>query len=350
MNRYIVDILRKWSLLVVLVLLMAGCASEFDEFETGVKVEFTTPYLQDLQIETKAPTGYSGSISGSSSMGVFVRGMQNQSTITFNGSSWESSLKLDPAQYNIYSYIPKRSDSGVSFNTTGSNPVMTFSGVPFITDQEILISSGAVAETVTEEGGTFTPSDKTGSLVKYNYSIQVESKENTKNYVTFMMDRVMAKVNLNFKVHEKYNAIRTIKIKKVTLQPTTTVDIACTLTDRDITYQRTSTQSATLSPLVYNHSGFKVEIDANDATPFATFYSVPGVEGTIKMTVVYDVYDKSGTGTLIRENQEVSNASIKLIETGTLTRAKEYKLNVNIVPTYLYSLSDTDKESVMLVP
>ena len=345
MNRYIVDIFRKWSFLVVLVLLMAGCTSDFDEFETGVKVEFTTPYLQDMEIQTKALSGYGSTIQGSTSMGVFVSGMQNESTVTYNGSSWESSLKLDPTTYDIYSYIPKR--SGVSFNTTGSNPVMTFSGVPFITDQEILISSGAVAETVKEAGGTFTPSDKTGSLVKYNYSIQVESEENTKNYVTFMMDRVMAKVNLNFKVHEKYNAIRTIKIKKVTLQPTTTVDIACTLTDRDITYQRTSTQSATLSPLVYNHSGFKVEIDANEATPFATFYSVPGVEGTIKMIVVYDVYDKSGT--LVRENQEVSNASIKLIETGTLTRAKKYKLNVNIVPTYLYSLSDTDKESVMLV-
>lgn len=338
MNRYIVDILRKWSLLVVLVLLMAGCASEFDEFDTGVKVEFTTPYLQDMEIQTKALSGYGSTIRGSTTMGVFVSGMQNESTVTYNGSSWESSLKLDPATYNIYSYIPKR--NGVTF----SGNVITFTNVPFIMAEEILLSSGAVAETVTKND---TPTDKTGSLVKNEYSINVESAEDTKNYVTFMMDRVMAKVNLNFKVHEKYNAIRTIKIKKVTLQPTTTVDIACTLTDRDITYQRTSTQSATLSPLVYNHSGFKVEIDANDATPFATFYSVPRVEGTIKMIVVYDVYDKSGT--LIRENQEVSNASIKLIETGTLARAKEYKLNVNIVPTYLYSLSDTDKESVMLV-
>lgn len=347
MKRYITEIFAKWLLTMLLAVLVVGCTFEFDEWDTGVKIEFTTPYLQDLQIETKALTGYSGSISASSSMGVFVRGMQSESTITFNGSSWESSLKLDPTTYDIYSYIPKR--SGVSFNTTGSNPVMTFSGVPFITDQEILISSGAVAETVKEAGGTFTPSDKTGSLVKYNYSIQVESEENTKNYVTFMMDRVMAKVNLNFKVHEKYNAIRTIKIKKVTLQPTTTVDIACTLTNSEITYQGTSKQ-ATISPLVYSHSdnsGFEVKTAVDDLNPFATFYSVPGVEGTIKMIVVYDVYDKSGT--LVRENQEVSNASIKLIETGTLTRAKKYKLNVNIVPTYLYSLSDTDKESVMLV-
>lgn len=343
MNRYIVDILRKWSLLVVLVLLMAGCTSEFDEFETGVKVEFTTPYLQDMEIQTKALSGYDSTIQVSTTMGVFVSGMQNESTVTYNGSSWESSLKLDPATYNIYSYIPKRNGVTLIGN------VITFPDVPFIMSEEILLSSGAVAETVTKNN---TPTDKTGSLVKNSYSIKVESAEDTRNYVTFMMDRVMAKVNLNFKVHEKYNAIRTIKIKKVTLQPTTTVDIACTLTDRDITYQRTSTQSATLSPLVYNHSdnsGFEVKTAVDDLNPFATFYSVPGVEGTIKMIVVYDVYDKSGTGTLIRENQEVSNASIKLIGTGTLERAKEYTLNVNIVPTYLYSLSDTDKESVMLV-
>lgn len=345
MNRYIDKIFGKWLLPALFMVLAVGCAQEFDEWDNGVKIEFTTPHLQDLQVETRAVSGYSGTISGSSSMGVFVRGIVNESTITYNGSSWESSLKLDPATYNIYSYIPKR--SGVSFNATGSYPVITFTDVPFITDQEILISSGAVAETVTSDGGVFTPNDITGSLSKNSYSIEVESKENSRNYVTFMMDRVMAKVILNFKVNSKYDAIRTVKIKKVTLQPTSIVDIACTLTDKEITYQGSSTQSATLSPLVYNHSGFEVETDADDANPFATFYSVPGVESTVKMTVVYDVYDKSGT--LIRADQEVTNASIKLIESGTLQRAEEYKLNINIVPTYLYSLSDTDKESVMFI-
>jgi hypothetical protein len=87
MNRYIVDIFRKWSFLVVLVLLMVGCASEFDEFETGVKVEFMAPYLQDMEIQTKAPDGYGSTVSGSTSMGVFVSGMQNESTVTYNGSS-----------------------------------------------------------------------------------------------------------------------------------------------------------------------------------------------------------------------------------------------------------------------
>lgn len=342
MNRYIVDIFRKWSFLVVLVLLMAGCTSEFDEFETGVKVEFTTPYLQDMEIQTKAPSGYGSTIQGSTTMGVFVSDMQNESTVTYNGSSWESSLKLDPATYNIYSYIPKR--NGVTF----SDNVITFTNVPFIMAEEILLSSGAVAETVTKDE---TPSDKTGNLVKNSYSIKVESAEDTKNYVTFMMDRVMAKVILNFKVHEKYSNIRTIKIKEVTLKPAAgdyqSVNIACTMNDgSEISYSR-SPGSAVDNIVSFSITDDGLVLDNTSAKRAGVFYSVPGVQNNVVMTVKYDVYDKAGT--LVRENQTVTNSSIKLIGSGTLERAKEYTLNVNIVPTYLYSLSDTDKESVMLV-
>jgi hypothetical protein len=342
MNRYIVDILRKWSLLVVLVLLMAGCASEFDEFETGVKVEFMAPYLQDMEIQTKAPDGYGSTVSGSTSMGVFVSGMQNESTVTYNGSSWESSLKLDPATYNIYSYIPKR--NGVTLRGN----VITFTDVPFIMAEEILLSSGAVAETVAKND---TPTDKTGSLVKNSYSIKVESAEDTKNYVTFMMDRVMAKVILNFKVHENYSKIRTIKIKEVTLKPAAgdyqSVNIACTMNDgSEISYSR-SPGSAVDNIVSFSITDDGLVLDNTSAKSAGVFYSVPGVQNSVVMTVTYDVYDKAGT--LVRENQTVTNSSIKLIGTGTLVRAKEYTLNVNIMPTYLYSLSDTDKESVMLV-
>ncbi len=345
MNRYIVDILRKWSLLVVLVLLMAGCTSEFDEFETGVKVEFTTPYLQDMEIQTKALDGYGSTISGSTTMGVFVSGMQNESTVTYNGSSWESSLKLDPATYNIYSYIPKR--NGVSL----SGNVITFTNVPFIMSEEILLSSGAVAETVTKVDDTYTPSDKRGDLVKNKYSIDVESHEDTRNYVTFMMDRVMAKVILNFKVHEKYSKIRTIKIKEVTLKPAAgnyqSVNIACTMNDGSAIGYVMSKGAVVDNKVSFSITDDGLVLDNTSAKSVGKFYSVPGVQNNVVMTVKYDVYDKAGT--LVRENQTVTNSSIKLIETGTLERATKYTLNVNIVPTYLYSLSDTDKESVMLV-
>jgi hypothetical protein len=214
--------------------------------------------------------------------------------------------------------------------------------------EEILLSSGAVAETVTKDK---TPSDKTASLVKNTYSIKVESAEDTKNYVTFMMDRVMAKVILNFKVHENYSKIRTIKIKEVTLKPAAgdyqSVNIACTMNDgSEISYSR-SPGSAVDNIVSFSITDDGLVLDNTSAKSAGVFYSVPGVQNNVVMTVKYDVYDKAGT--LVRADQTVTNSSIKLIGTGTLERAKEYTLNVNIVPTYLYSLSDTDKESVMLV-
>jgi hypothetical protein len=214
--------------------------------------------------------------------------------------------------------------------------------------EEILLSSGAVAETVTKDK---TPSDKTASLVKNTYSIKVESAEDTKNYVTFMMDRVMAKVILNFKVHENYSKIRTIKIKEVTLKPAAgdyqSVNIACTMNEGSSIGYVMSKGEAVDNKVSFSITDDGLVLNDTSEKSVGRFYSVPGVQNNVVMTVKYDVYDKAGT--LVRADQTVTNSSIKLIGTGTLERAKEYTLNVNIVPTYLYSLSDTDKESVMLV-
>ena len=166
-----------------------------------------------------------------------------------------------------------------------------------------------------------------------------------------MMDRVMAKVELNFKVHEKYSNIRTIKIKEVTLKPAAgdyqSVNIACTMNDGSAIGYVMSKGAVVDNKVSFSITDDGLVLDNTSEKSVGTFYSVPGVQNNVVMTVKYDVYDKAGT--LVRADQTVTNSSIKLINTGILERAKEYTLNVNIVPTYLYSLSDTDKESVMLV-
>jgi hypothetical protein len=114
----------------------------------------------------------------------------------------------------------------------------------------------------------------------------------------------------------------------------------------EISYSR-SPGSAVDNIVSFSITDDGLVLDNTSAKSAGVFYSVPGVQNSVVMTVTYDVYDKAGT--LVRADQTVTNSSIKLIGSGTLVRAKEYTLNVNIVPTYLYSLSDTDKESVMLV-
>lgn len=61
----------------------------------------------------------------------------------------------------------------------------------------------------------------------------------------------------------------------------------------------------------------------------------------------YNVYDKKGI--LVRQNVTATNSSVKITSTGNPSRAYEYNLNINVIPTYLYQLSDNDDDSVLLI-
>ena len=64
------------------------------------------------------------------------------------------------------------------------------------------------------------------------------------------------------------------------------------------------------------------------------------------MSVTYDVYDKKGA--LTRENVMAENSILKL-KKESITAGTNYKLNIQVVPTYLYILSDNDEESVLII-
>jgi hypothetical protein len=63
------------------------------------------------------------------------------------------------------------------------------------------------------------------------------------------------------------------------------------------------------------------------------------------MRVTYDVYDTANA--LTRENAVAEN-QIKRLTGQTINAGTNYKLNIQIVPTYLYSLSDNDEESLVI--
>ena len=63
------------------------------------------------------------------------------------------------------------------------------------------------------------------------------------------------------------------------------------------------------------------------------------------MRVIYDVYDTKGQ--LLRPNAEAVN-SIKKLNSQRIVPGTDYKLNIQIVPTYLYVLSDNDEESLVI--
>ena len=67
------------------------------------------------------------------------------------------------------------------------------------------------------------------------------------------------------------------------------------------------------------------------------------------MTVKYDVYDKKQQ--LVRQDATATNKVVVKVRGTTKTKleaGKNYKLKIQIIPTYLYVLSDNDESSLVI--
>ena len=75
----------------------------------------------------------------------------------------------------------------------------------------------------------------------------------------------------------------------------------------------------------------------------ATCYA-PAINQQLKLTAVYDVYDKSGTN-LIRENCNAENIFTPIVQESDLKPGKRHTIRITVNPTYLYVLSDPDLDN-----
>ena len=85
----------------------------------------------------------------------------------------------------------------------------------------------------------------------------------------------------------------------------------------------------------------------NVTTPieFTGFYGagISSLGSTLSIESTYDIYDKDDN--LIDENRKaVNNLATVLSE---ITRGKKVNVNIKVIPTYLYVLSDSDAEFVI---
>ena len=174
--------------------------------------------------------------------------------------------------------------------------------------------------------------------------------------VPLQMDHLMAKVTPYFYVNDKYADMRTIKIKKVEFSmsdaATYTAQVTYNSVDSYTTNWINDNNPATVTLTSFDNESSPMVLDKNadakgEARSTEYFYLCPAqsVE-SLKMKVTYDVYDKAGTVT--RENVTADNAILKL-KNGQLAAGTNYRLYIQVVPTYLYVLSDND-EPVLIIP
>jgi len=250
----------------------------------------------------------------------------NGTTLSWSdGALSTNALHLEAGSYWFYGLMPKT--DGASFNL--ANKTLSATGIPGLsTDNAMLIR-------IDED-------------VHTNQTLDIAQDQKTAT-ASLKMDHLMAKVTPHFYIHEAYNNVRTIKVKKVEFsidnasKYTVSIDYTNPVKP-DVSWTPASTEDLSLTAFEYTSDAPAL---TTDKQAIGQFFLCPAqsVEN-LKMSVTYDVYDKKGA--LTRENVTAENSILKL-KNESITAGTNYKLNIQVVPTYLYILSDNDEESVLIV-
>lgn len=255
-------------------------------------------------------------------------------TISWTGNAFSTSLALETGDYKFYGYAPKIDEA--SFHNT--NKTLTIPNIPGLSDKDMMVIKPC--------------------------STKVESTDIGKNKtVSLQMDHLMAKITPYFYINSTYNNLRDIHIKSVTFSldaeyaKTFQANVSYTtspyVTEWSIINENQS-QSVNLYGAAPSDTKIFLTTSSTGAQPYGQCYIVPSQNGqditNLKMTVKYDVYDKQQQ--LVRQDATATNKVVVKVEGTTKTKleaGKNYNLNIQIIPTYLYVLSDNDESSVLVI-
>ena len=244
-------------------------------------------------------------------------------SLQWKGNALSADLYLEAGGYFFCGYAPQK--DGVEFENHTNKLIIN--NVAGLTTEDLLV---------------INPCSTTISL----NDISAGGKT-----VSLQMDHLMAKVTPRFYINGEYAKLRDICITKVefildnaatytaTIDYSTTpyskswegvVDDNCPSVEAVLFNAGQSTDSLSIEPVAYGE---------------CFLHPQQTITGNLAMRVTYDVYDKHGTK--VRPGQTAVNKIKKL--PATLVAGTNYILNVQIVPTYLYVLSDDDEDSVLII-
>ena len=316
--------------IIIALLALAFTACQEEEFLDGLcKVRFVAQ-LQDEVSVTRADdtdntykplssSNYSSDLDASLYISFGDTHKEYEMEWTSNGVS--SNIHLETGAYNFYGYAPKI-DNATFVNSTKT---LTIPSIPALYDKDLVVINPC-SETV------------------------VKGDIGTQKTVPLKMDHLLAKITPCFYLNSEYAELRGIKIKEVEFffdsAPIYTATISYTNSDYSTAWSTPSSTSNKKSVVPYKKDDSKLTNLPTTATEYGHFYIVPQQSAAnLKMKVTYDVYDKSGIltrggVTAINQIKNLPNS----INAGT-----NYKLKIQVIPTYLYVLSDNDQSSVLVI-
>lgn len=297
---------------------------------------------------------------------------------------WRTNIgAIDAGDYYLYGFIPNL--SVIKFNITdlegndakySEGAKMVLEDVPAVVENDLCVVVGAKQGYDKDHDGSSEYTDVNGNGVydegidtrldtlrlgdfKYKASA-ITGSGGTDNYIFLLLDHLYAAIRVNMKVYADYAALRTIKLKSLQLATKAGDAVSKDKTNITIDLARTSGSDVKESPIqsiTFTPAGVPINLAEGGmefwssasghelTTDFQSFigHFMPNGITTLILTSTYDVYDTQGNK--IRENCQATNTMVleDLLTVQTYTqRGKRYTINMTILPTYLYVLSDPD--------
>ena len=185
------------------------------------------------------------------------------------------------------------------------------------------------------------------------------------NYLYLLFDHLGSALTIGIKVDGDYNTLRTIKLKQLTLQTATESGLMTEKADVVVTLNGNNTGTNPITTLTYTQTGAVPEVGKGGTpvyqsdngkeltTSYQSFLShfLPIDDVTkVVITCTYDVYDKKEN--LLHKDCKATN-TIRLSDIipyfPGVQRGWKYGINMTVVPTYLYVLSDPDLDNPTMI-
>lgn len=313
--------------------LITACADDAPESDNGDTLKMSSCFTRSS----------GGTWEDGTTVELFVttgsKAQRRQITYSEDVSGWVSNATVKTGEnYCLYGYMPAKTtyettisaftseghyNDGASLTIKGLNPVTTDEVCFVIGVKE---GTAANAEDITEK--------------RYSYI----GKPKGENSVSLLMSPLYAGVKFNIKVNSEYEALRTIKLKEMSLETGTgnqAKDITITQSNStnspevNFTWKNSEESSTSTTAILFENTD-GIELSSTVALEVKEGYFLANLS-SLTLVSTYDVYDKSGN--LTRKNCEARNDLMSLVK---LERGTKTNIALTVDPTYLHVLSDSD--------
>lgn len=275
-------------------------------------------------------------------------------TLTYKSGAWTSKIPADEGVYYVYGMMPNSEASKVTLTPL---PGADFeNGAVMEIDKLNAVTASDVCAIVGVKGAASKVGIENSGIELGKFSFNADDG----TFIYLLIDHLYAALQLNMNINSEYNALRTIKLTKLTLKSnsvTKTYKVTATMTPNEtntsplaVTYAATTEDGKEIE--LYNGKGkgengqdIEKELEVDKYLQFLACTLPLSTNTQFEMETTYNVYDRKGN--LIRKNCTAKN--VLNLPTGGLARGQKYTFNLTVNPTYLYVLSDPDLDNPTVV-